>query len=377
MFRLLRIGLTIMVLATVLAACSGHQTPTAILPIATQTPQGVSSQIDAYLSNLTNEHKFSGSVLVVRSSKILFSEGYGMADIENTIPNNPQTRFLIGSMGKQFTAMAILMLQAQGKLNVQDHACQYIPECPTSWQEITIHRLLTHTSGISDFPSDITIYTSNTDVPLSPVEIITLYKNKPLLFKPGETFAYSSPGYILLDYIVEQVSGQSYGIFLQQQIFEPLKMNNSGYDCHNSKLAVGYETFGTRARLINWPITYSVCTTVEDLYRWDQALYTTQLISKELLDKMFTPYVPTPSYGDMEYGYGWFIGEWLNRHVEGHGGWIPGSGFRSFIQRYPNDGISIIVLSNQEYSDVFTITTEIAQMVFEKSNTQNSLSIQE
>jgi len=366
MFRLSKIGLTFMVVVAVLTACTSLPTPTATLPAATQIPRDVRSQIDTYLSNLTDERKFSGSVLVAQESRILVSKGYGMADTENTVPDTPQTRFLIGSMGKQFTAMAILLLQAQGKLNVQDHICQYVPDCPTGWQEITIHHLLTHTSGIPDFPPDITVYTSNTDVPLSPIEILALYKDMPLRFKPGEMFAYSTPGYILLNYIIEQVSGQSYGMFLQQHVFEPLEMTRSSYDCRNSNLAVGYQAFGTKAHLTNWPRAYSVCTTVEDLYRWDQALYTEQLISKELLDTMFAPYVSAPSFGDMEYGYGWFIGEWSNRRVEGHGGWIAGSGFRTFIQRYPNDKVIIIVLSNQENSDVFAIATQIAHLVFEK-----------
>jgi CubicO group peptidase (beta-lactamase class C family) len=176
--------------------------------------------------------------------------------------------------------------------------------------------------------------------------------------------------YILLGYIIEQVSSQSYATFLQLNIFEPLRMQNTGYDCKDASLAVGYQSFGIRAPLINWPRAYSVCTTVEDLYRWDQSLYTDHLLSKELLDAMFTPHMPAPAldpqFGEGSYGYGWFMGERWNRHVIGHGGWIPGSGFRTFIERYPNDKVTIIVLSNLEYAPIVAIASKIEQVVFEK-----------
>jgi len=364
MSRPSKIGLIFIVLVTVLATCTILQVPTATLPTATQTPPNVASRIDANLSNLAEEQSFSGSVLVAQDGKVLISKGYGMADIENSIPNTPRTRSRIGSITKQFTAMAFLILQAQGKLNVQDRICDYIPDCPTAWQEITIHHVLTHTSGIPD-SYQVFIEGSIAGTPLAPAQIIAVLKDEPLNFNPGDTFRYSNMGYIVLGYIIEEVSGQSYEVFLQQHIFNPLRMLDTGYYRNNSDLATGYRTFGVEASSPDMSIPYSsggLYSTVEDLYRWDQALYTEQLVSRELLDAMFTSFVPAPAWGEVGYGYGWFIGEHLNRHVMGHEGRI--SGFCAHIERYPNDKVTIIVLSNQEDSDVFTIATLMTQLVF-------------
>lgn len=362
-FRLSNISLIFIVIVTVLAACTMLQAPTATLPAATPTLQDVASRIDAYLSDLAKEQSFSGSVLVAQDGKVLISKGYGLANIENGVPNTPQTRFRIGSMTKQFTAMAILMLQAQDKLNVQDRICDHISDCPTAWQEITIHHLLTHTSGIPD-SWRVFANRSKTDTPLAPSQIVALFKNEPLEFKPGQKASYRNEGYMVLGYLIEEVSGQSYEAFLQQHIFEPLKMMNTGYDHGNSHLAIGYETYGIEADFTNMSIPYSsggLYSTVEDLYLWDQALYTEQLVSKELLDTMFTPFVPIPSLGEMGYGYGWVIGEHLNRRVTAHEGKIDG--FHALIGRYPKDKVTIIVLGNQQDSDLFTIVTSTAELV--------------
>jgi CubicO group peptidase (beta-lactamase class C family) len=284
--------------------------------------------------------------------------------VENSIPITTATRFLIGSMDKQFTAMGILILQAQAKLNLQDRLCEYLTECPSTWHKITIHHLLTHSAGILDYPGDITIISGYRDTPLPIDEIVKTYLEKPLLFTPGERFSYSTPGYLLLVYIIEQVSGQSYKAFLEEQIFNPLEMNNTEYDCRGESLAMGFTASGIRSRLIIWPRAYSICTTVGDLYKWDQSLYSEKLVPFELIDLMFTTHIQAPDFGAMYYGYGWFVGEWHGHKVAGHGGWIPGSGFRSFFQHYLDDEVAIIVLSNQADSDVFEITSTIAEIVF-------------
>jgi CubicO group peptidase (beta-lactamase class C family) len=346
-----------------LGSCSVF--PSSISPTSTVPPTlPINAEIDTYLTQLSQDHQFSGSVLVAQHGDLFLSKGYGFADVEQSIPITTGTRFLIGSMDKQFTAMAILILQVQAQLDLQDPLCDYLTECPSNWYEITIHHLLTHSAGIPDFPADIATISNYQDAPLTRDEIIQIYLKKPLLFSPGEKYSYSTPGYLLLAHIIEQVSGQSYKSFLKHHIFDPLEMNNTAYDCRDENLAMGLTESGITSRLVKWPRAYSICTTLEDLFMWDQSLYSEKLVPYEMIDLMFATHIQTPDIGAMYYGYGWFVGEWQGHKVAGHGGWIPGSGFRSFIQHYPDDELAIIVLSNQADSDVFGITSKIAEIVF-------------
>jgi CubicO group peptidase (beta-lactamase class C family) len=323
--------------------------------------QHIIFKADTYLSKLTKARLFSGSVLIARNGKVLVRKGYGEADRKKHVVNTAQTKFRLGSNTKQFTAMAILILQARGKLNVQDRICTYLADCPTTWQKITLHHLLTHTSGIPDFTSfpDFKITMRS---PSSPTETIARFKDKPLDFQPGEKFSYSNSGYVVLGAIIEQASGKRYEAFLQENIFVPLQMVDSGYDHNNGDLAVGYRNQTNLADFIDMSIPYAaggLYSTVEDLYRWDQALYTDKLIPKNLRDKMFTPFVPLGGFG---YGYGWGIGKEGDRPVVSHIGGIQG--FSSSITRYPNNKVVIIVLGNREDVNSGDIGVQLAKIVF-------------
>jgi len=280
--------------------------------------------------------------------------------------NTAQTKFRIASLTKQFTAMAILILQKQGKLDVRDRICTYLSECPAAWQKIAIHHLLTHTSGIPDFTSfpDFKITMRS---PSSPTQTIARFKDKPLDFQSGEKFSYSDSGYILLGAIIERASGATYEAFLRDNIFAPLQMGNSGYDHNSGDLAIGYrDQTSVPADFIDMTIPYAaggLYSTVEDLYRWDRALYTDKPIPKELRDMMFTPFA-VPKKGGLGYGYGWGIGEEDNHLLVNHEGAI--NGFQSGIYRYPNDKIVIIILGNQQDMNLFEMRTQIAKIVFEK-----------
>lgn len=328
-----------------------------LLPACTQQPGSFGldpdrvAQLDEILSRMAADETFSGSVLIAQDGQVLLSRGYGSADRELGISNSPQTRFFIGSVTKQFTAMAILILQSQGRLNVQDPICSYIEDCPAAWEGITIHHLLTHTSGMVVMPAD----NSYPESPITPRELLDRFEDTPLDFQPGERISYSNCGYWVLGIIIEQVSGQSYEAFVQQWVLEPLGMHDSGFDQDANGLAVGYIDQNTArpAQVIESSFLYSagaLYSTVEDLYRWDQALYIEQLISRELLDQMFTPRVSLypDAVGSVAYGYGWLVLDHLGRQVVFHGGAIDG--FRSWIFRYPDDRITIILLSNQEDS---------------------------
>lgn len=318
-------------------------TATATTPPAADTPQDVVADIDTFLITTVDEGSFSGAALITRNGQIVLSKGYGLADREQKIPNTPQTQFRLGSTTKPFTALAILMLQEQGKLDVQDRICLHLPRClEERWQEITIHHLLTHTSGVPMLHS-----------------------------QPGEEFEYSNIGYELLGQIVEHASGQSYAAFVQDSIFGPLDMTATSFGCTDGDLAVGYQGETAVPYEAVTPYAYpstGLCSTVEDLYRLEQALSTEQLIPQPLLDDMFTAHVtmeppPAPFYRGWSYGYGWAIGEEDGHRVIEH----PGleRGFVSVIARYPDDNVAIILLSNQENLDVVTdIKPEVAQKVF-------------
>ena len=309
------------------------------------------TQLDELLSRMAEDETFSGSVLIAQEDEVLLNRGYGSADREQGIPNTPQTRFFVGSVTKQFTAMAILILQSQGRLDVQDPICRYIEDCPAAWEDITIYHLLTHTSGMVVMPEN----SSYPESPITPRELLGRFEDTPLDFQPGERISYSNCGYWVLGTIIDQVSGQSYEAFVRQWILEPLEMHDSGFDQDASILAVGYVDQNTAAPapVIESSFLYSaggLYSTVEDLYRWDQALYTEQLISRDLLDQMFIPRISLhpEAVGSPEYGYGWFVLDHMGRRLVMHGGALDG--FRSWVYRYPGDRITIILLSNQEDS---------------------------
>jgi len=211
----------------------------------------------------------SGSVLVAHNGMV-FDKGYGVADKEQHVLNTPQTRFRLGSVSKQFTAMAVLILQERGRLHVQDAICLYIPACPSDWRPITIEHLLTHTSGIPDytnFPDFAVTWTQAVTVE----QLIARFKDMSLKFSPGSAFRYSSSGYVLLGYIIERVAHVSYATFLQKQIFEPLGMQNSGYDSRYPSLpqhATGYYGGYVKPDAYDMSVVYAagaLYSTVEDM----------------------------------------------------------------------------------------------------------------
>lgn len=334
-----------------------------LLCVSNYPAQQLAPKLDEYTNSEVKEGRFSGAVLVARDGKVLLSKGYGMANIENDIPNTPQTRFRIGSLTKQFTAMAILILQERHALNVQDSICKYLPQCPGAWQPITIHHLLTHTSGLPDYM--YTVNLTDEDRAYSPLtrDLDRLRKGS-LDFAPGTKFNYCNSGYVLLGHIIEKVSGKSYGDFVRENIFASLKMINTGYDYNGLILkhrAAGYTLRGETliaAPFVDMSIPFAaggLYSTVEDLYLWDQALYTEKLISKESLAMMFTPF-------KKNYGYGWFIDEQFKRLRISHGGRIEG--YMNSIERFPAERFTVIVMSNLDTSSTDRIAQNLSAVSF-------------
>lgn len=335
-----------------------------------KTKQAI-ARIDAYLTSETETKSFRGSVLIGIDGKIGFEKGYGFADEEWNTRNTPTTKFRIASMTKQFTAACILLLQERGKLSVHDPISRYLSDLPASWQAITIHQLLTHTSGLPNYTSAPKIKELNRSG-ATPKEMIDLVINLPLEFKPGTKLMYTNTGYILLGMIIEKVSGQSYDAFLATNIFGPLEMVNSGYDKASdilSNRASGYQIKDghlVNADFIDMSIPFSaggIYSTVEDMYRWNEALANGKLLSADSIHQMFDVYPETAAYAS-HYGYGVVITQRFGRTLYYHGGGV--NGFSSVIQRYPKERICIVVLSNSGPVKTWDLGDHVASELFEQ-----------
>jgi CubicO group peptidase (beta-lactamase class C family) len=356
-------------------------TPMIILtPVISSTANPVTGTLAARLDQYMRESNFSGAILVAQKGKVLISQGYGLADRQNDVPNTPQTKFAIGSMTKAFTAMAIMILQERGQLTVQDPLCNYITDCPAAWKPITLHHLLTHTSGIhnyTDLPPEIKDKIDYCKE-YKPEDIIALFKDLPLDFTPGNRWSYSNSGYFLLGSVIEKVSGESYETFIQKNVLQPLGMSETGYDRLSTIVknrASGYSVDQIHSQIINAPClevsqNYAaggLYSTVGDLYKWDQTLYTDQLVSKVTLNTIFTSTVSVPvmngfPYGGV-YGYGWVIARHAGHLIIEHSGGTYG--FSSYLARYPDDQITVIVLSNLDTTNPTAVGGALADIVLE------------
>jgi D-alanyl-D-alanine carboxypeptidase len=323
----------------------------------------VELQLKKYMAQAAMNDGFNGAVLVAQQGKPLLREAYGQANIELEAPNTVQTKFRLGSITKQFTAMAVLILAERGKLSVDDPIGKHLEDTPPAWEKITIRHLLTHTSGIPSYTAFPLMMSRTVRLPASLDEIIATFRDKELEFPPGEKFRYSNSGYIVLGKIVERAAGQDYEKFLRENILQPLDMNDSGYD-HNLEIlprrAAGYVK--TPMGLSNapyidmtWPhAAGALYSTVDDLGRWDQALSAGKLIGAASYQALFTP-----AKGD--YAFGWFVRERGGRQEIGHGGGIHG--FSTSILRYPADKLCVIVLSNIIPSRCEKIGQDLAAIV--------------
>jgi CubicO group peptidase (beta-lactamase class C family) len=345
---------------------------------AVKTPaQSKADKINQLLKKYVEYKAFNGEALVGENGKVIFKKGYGYANFEWKIKNTPDTKFRLGSITKQFTSMLIMQLVQEGKLRLDEKVSEILPNYPKEQgKKITIHNLLTHTSGIpnyTSFPSYPTDVMKNT---FSPTELVMLFENKPLEFEPGSKFSYSNSGYILLGYIIEKVTGKPYEDVLKEKIFNPLGMTNSGYD-HNleiiPKRAYGYNNFALdiqNANYIDMSVPFSagaIYSTVEDLYKWDQALYTDKILSKENIKKLFGKYIS--AFGGMYYGYGWAVTKISGGHgdsvnVVAHGGAV--NGFNSLIERCTDDKNLIVLLNNTGATDLQDIAKHIEKILYDE-----------
>lgn len=335
--------------------------------------QDKASKIDELMALYQNYDQFNGSVLVTEKGKVIYKKGFGSANMEWNIPNQPDTKFRLGSITKQFTAMLVMQLVEQGKLRLNGKITDYLPEYPKkTGDRITIHHLLTHTSGIPNYTALPNFMSQMSREPYAPTDFLKKFFELDLEFDPGSKFNYSNSGYFLLGVIIEKVTGLPYEKVLQERILDPLNMKNTGYDHHSTitvNRAAGYQRSlkgYENAAYLDMSLPYaagSLYSTVEDLYFWDQALYIDKLLSKKSRDQMFQPYLSG-------YAYGWIIGkiplEQSRDSVASisHGGGI--NGFNTLIVRLPDDRHLIVLLNNTGGAKLDEISRGVTNILYGK-----------
>jgi CubicO group peptidase (beta-lactamase class C family) len=308
-------------------------------------PAAIKPRLLQVANSYTAGNAFMGTVLVAEGDHILLDQGYGMADLEWNIPNAPDVKFRLGSLTKQFTATLVLLLQQDGKLNIEDPVGKYLPDAPKSWEKITLANLLGHTSGIPNFTSDKDFGTWGMSKHTN-AEEIAFFRDKPLDFEPGSKFAYSNSNYEVLGAVIEKVSGEKYGDQLRKRIFDPLGMQDTGLDTDElilPKRAQGYSPgkdglvhARSESMTVPWAAG-SIYSTTGDLLRWERALFGGKVLNDASLAAMTTA-------GKGDYGLGVGVVQQSGVKVIQHGGGIEG--FNTQLAYVPDRKITVIVLSN-------------------------------
>lgn len=311
----------------------------------------LTAEFDRMLSEQFRQGETGCAALVAKDGQIIYKKAFGMADLELNVPMQPDMVFRIGSITKQFTAVAILQLMEQGKLSLQDDITKYIPDFPTHGYNITIEHLLTHTSGIKSY-TNVPEFQKYVRQDMKPEEAINTFRNLPMEFAPGTKWNYNNSGYFLLGYIIEKVSGKTYQEYIDENFFKPLGMTGSCYG-NDSRIiknrASGYQPGKDgvqNADFLSMLLPYSagaIQSTVEDLFKWNQAVHSYKLVSKETLDRAFTEYKLASGKGT-GYGYGWFLSQLQGSKTIEHGGGI--NGFLTNAIYFPEEDIFVALFSN-------------------------------
>jgi CubicO group peptidase (beta-lactamase class C family) len=345
------------------------------LALTSAAPDASTSRLDQAL----RETRFNGAVLVARGGKVLLHRGYGQASFEQGVANTTRTKFRIASLTKPFTAAAVLLAQERALLRVDDPICRYLDDCPVPWQAITLRHLLTHTAGLPELyplPGSLTERRSV-------AQLVALVRDKPLAFPPGDRYGYSNSSYVLLGAAIERAARMTWSAFLDDAIFRPLGMNDTGYDRADDPAlpdrADGYR--GTVEASWKAPAMHvsgsfaagGLYSTVEDLYRWDRALRDGTLLSPASAAAMFAPHVlsdprarlrlpnetgPRVETQESHYGFGWILStlriDERRLPYQFHGGETVG--FSSCIARFPAEDLFVVALSNLEGGDLCNTT---------------------
>ena len=337
--------------------------------------QDKASKIDKLIQIYHDYGRFNGAVLVAEAGKVIYKKGFGPANMEWNIPNKPDTKFRIGSITKQFTSMLILQLVEQSKINLEGKLSEYLHYYrKDTGEKVTIHHLLTHTSGIPSYTSMPNFFEEVSRDPYPVDEFVKKFCSGDLEFEPGSKFVYNNSGYFLLGAIIEKIIGKKYEEVLKERILDPLGMKNTGYDHHNTIIpgrAAGYSTTFDgyeNALYLDMSLPFSagsLYSSVEDLYLWDQALYTEKLLSKKTKALLFKPHV---SAMGGSYGYGWSvrkIGFPKSKDKVmriSHGGGI--NGFNTLIERLVDQRHLIVLFNNTGGAPLAEISTGIRNILY-------------
>lgn len=332
-----------------------------------QAASTLSDEVSKYVrGEMQRQHTPGVALLVSRGGKIVQAEGFGMANVELQVPVKPETVFQSGSVGKQFTATAVMMLVEEGKVGLDDPLTKYFKDAPATWKEVTVRELLSHTAGFGDYPEKFDFRKDWTED-----EELKLVESIPLAYPPGTKWDYSNLGYMTLGILIHRVTGEFYGDFLQQKIFHPLGMETTRIISEADIIpnrAAGYRLVKGElknqewvAPMVNTTADGSLYFSILDMAKWDAALYTEKLLKRSSFDQMWTPAKfkngkPNPD----GYGFGWSIEERHGHHVVSHtGAW---QGFRTAIARYVNDQLTVVVLANLAEAKPDAIAEHVADM---------------
>src|SRR6266568_5360798 len=312
------------------------------IPIAeAQNPETTAAVTDYVKAEMERQHIPGLSLLVVRNGKIVRAEGFGLANVELQVPAKPETVFQSGSVGKQFTATALMMLVEEGKIGLDDPLTKYFSDAPATWKDVTVRELLSHTAGFGDYPKDFNFRKDWTED-----ELLKVVEAIPLAYVPGTKWEYSNLGYLTLGILIHRVTGEFYGDFLQEHIFKPLDMQSTRIISEADIIpnrAAGYRLVGGElknqewvAPMVNTTADGSLYFTILDLAKWDAALYTEKLLKRSSLDLMWTPVkLNDGKPNSNHYGFAWFINDAGGHRIIEHGGaW---QGFTTNISRYVDD----------------------------------------
>ncbi|WP_165252517.1 serine hydrolase [Paludisphaera soli] len=323
--------------------------------------------VDSYVREVMAKRHVPGvSIAVVRDGKTLLAKGFGLADVELNVPATEETVYQLASVTKTFTAAGVMLLVKDGKLALDDKVADRVPGLPDAWKDVTIQQLLSHTSGIKSYTS-VEGFEKSVRKDFAPREILDLVAKEPLEFAPGEKWNYSNTGYFLLGMLIEEVAGKPYAAFMSERVFEPLGMERTrvndlkaiipgrasgyGWDDEKQELRNGEYVSPTQPFAAG-----ALVSTVADLAKWDAALVEGSLLDKPTLERMWTP--ARLKDGEAGYGLGWAVGKANGARMVSHGGGIPG--FSTEIARFPDDGLTVIVLTNAEGGHAGAIARGIA-----------------
>jgi len=352
-FSLIALSAFVLILSGPAASGAFPPGPTVHARAVLSDPQApLAAQLDTLLSSVYKAAEPGAALLIMKDGKVLARKAYGMADLELGIQLEPDMVFRIGSMTKQFTAVAILMLMEQGKLALSDPITRFLPDYPTQGKTITVERLLTHTSGIQSY-TDMESWLPLLRKDMSLTELIGIFKDQPMQFAPGERWRYNNSGFVLLGAIIEKAAGTSYESFLQKNIFDPLGLKHTHYGSAARVIPGRIPGYGpgpagafSNAEYISMTQPYaagSLLSNVDDLAAWNEALLAGKLIKRETLEKAWTSFKLTDGT-PTNYGFGWGVGTYEGRRMIEHGGGIPG--FSSAGILFPEDRLFVTLLTN-------------------------------